>query len=143
MSKRNKVENTDELKETLEKKELIEQPEETLTEATEEPIEELIEQPEETLTEATEEVTEEATEEVLEQSAEEAKENKRFGRIVNCELLNARKEPNVNSEVIEVLRNRDQDVIEILDEVDNFYKVLVHNKKVYCMKKYIAEAIQE
>lgn len=57
------------------------------------------------------------------------------GELINCDLLNARKEPNKESEVLFVIDKKD--TIKILEELEDFYKVKVKDKEVYCMKNFI------
>ena len=59
----------------------------------------------------------------------------KVGKLSNCELLNARKEPNKDSEVLFVVGKEDK--IVILEEENDFYKVSVNNKEAYCMKNFI------
>lgn len=89
------------------------------------------------------EVEEKVTEEVQEQSTKEIKEEKiveenkkdKFGKLIDCELLNARKDPNKESEVLFVINNKNK--IKILEELSDFYKVEVNGKEAYCMKNFI------
>lgn len=77
-------------------------------------------------------------EENVDKVIDKSKENlevEKYGKLVNCELLNGRKEPDINSESLLILKKEDK--IKILEELDEFYKVLVNDKEVYCMKKYI------
>lgn len=67
-------------------------------------------------------------------SSEYTKELK-DGELINCDLLNARKEPNKDSEVLFIIDKKD--TIKILEELENFYKVEVKDKEAYCMKKFI------
>lgn len=84
----------------------------------------------------TEEVQEQPTEKVKEEIVEEKKEEKsKTGKLINCELLNARKEPNKNSEILFVINLKDR--IKILEETNDFYKVEVGKKTAYCMKEFI------
>lgn len=129
-NKNNKEEKEKIVKEEVEEKEeVIEEPVEEVTE------ENLIElETEETVQEEiNDEKVNEDTENV-EEPKEELKVEK-YGTLINCDLLNGRKEPNSNSEIILVLKK--EDTIKILEELDEFYKVLVNNKEVYCMKKFI------
>lgn len=63
----------------------------------------------------------------------------KYGTVVNCDLLNVRREPNANSNILTVI-NADQK-IKILDELDEFYRVLIddpiNSYEGYCMKKFI------
>ena len=119
-NKNNKEKEVEETK----KEEVVEEPIEEKEAVVEEPIEETVE--------------ETKKEEVVEETVEEVPEDKeiiRYGSLMNCELLNGRKEPDSNSDILLII-NKD-DVIKILEELDEFYKVLVNNKEVYCMKKFI------
>lgn len=83
-------------------------------------------------------VEEKVTEEVQEQSTKEIKEESKkdkFGKLIDCELLNARKDSNKESEVLFVINNKDK--IKILEELTDFYKVEVNGKEAYCMKNFI------
>ena len=85
-----------------------------------------------------EEIKEEVKEEVKEEIKEEIKEEvaeKKYGQVYNCELLNVRTEPNLNSEIFSILNRNDK--VEILDDILDFYKILKDGSEVYCMKKYI------
>lgn len=63
----------------------------------------------------------------------------KYGIVVNCDLLNVRREPNATSTILTVI-NADQK-IKILDELDEFYRVLIddpiNSYEGYCMKKFI------
>lgn len=92
--------------------------------------------------EVKEEIQEETTEqkqekeETIEQEKPSKKnKNSKIGMLVNCELLNAREEPNKNSKILFVINSKD--TIEILDEDDDFYKIVVNGKEAYCMKNFI------
>jgi len=76
-------------------------------------------------------VTDEPSIEAPEIKTEETK----VGKLANCELLNARKEPNKDSEVLFVIGKEDK--IVILEEENDFYKVSVNGKEAYCMKNFI------
>lgn len=56
------------------------------------------------------------------------------GVIVNCERLNVRKEPNINSEVLAILDKGT--AVTIYGEENEFYKI--SHAGEYCMKKYIS-----
>ena len=63
----------------------------------------------------------------------------KYGTVVNCDLLNVRREPNTTSNILTVI-NADQK-IKILNELDEFYRVLIddpiNSYEGYCMKKFI------
>lgn len=75
------------------------------------------------------------TDEPSVEAPEVKKEKTKVGKLVNCELLNARKEPSKDSEVLFVVSKEDK--IVILGEENDFYKVSVNNKEAYCMKNFI------
>lgn len=56
------------------------------------------------------------------------------GVVVNCERLNVRKEPNINSEVLTILDKGA--TVTIYGEENEFYKI--GHAGEYCMKKYIS-----
>lgn len=82
-----------------------------------------------------EEKDEHKTDDIISEHVNEEK----YGIVANCDLLNVRKEPNLNSEIVTVI-NKDQKV-KIIEELDEFYKVSLINEIIssdsYCMKKYI------
>ena len=57
---------------------------------------------------------------------------------VLCELLNVRKEPNINAEVVTVLPQDSIVTISDTHATEDFYKVLVGDVEGYCMKKFMA-----
>ena len=60
------------------------------------------------------------------------------GILYNCEKLYMRKEPNINSEPLEILTK--DSCIEVNmsnNNITDFYEVEVNGNKGYCMKKYI------
>lgn len=59
----------------------------------------------------------------------------KYGKLTKCKLLNVRKEPIANSEILFTVS--DNDTIEIIDEIDEFYKVKVNDKEGYCVKYFI------
>lgn len=90
--------------------------------------------------EVKEEIQEETTEQEKEEIVKEEKslkknKNLKTGMLENCELLNAREEPNKNSKILFIVNNKD--TIEILDEDNDFYKIAVNGKEAYCMKNFI------
>lgn len=109
----------------------------------EEVIEPVTEEIKEEVTEPiTEEpITEEQSEQIIEESVtDEIKEIIEpvivyNGRVDNCFKLNLRRKPNKNSEVISVL-DKGQIVV-ILDQVNDFYKVEIDGLIGFCMKSYI------
>lgn len=97
---------------------------------------------EEIIEPVTEEIKEEVTEPIIEEPiTEEIKEEiiepviVYNGRVDNCFKLNLRRKPNKNSEVISVL-DKGQIVV-ILDQVNDFYKVEIDGLIGFCMKSYI------
>ena len=98
----------------------------------------LFEKEEKDVEEVKEEVLEPSTEVVEEPVKEEVKEEvkkDKTGKLVDCELLNARKESKKDSEILFVIGLKDK--IKILDEENDFYKVEVNGKEAYCMKNFI------
>lgn len=94
----------------------------------------LFEKEEKDVEEVKEEVLEPSTE-VVEEPVEEEVKKEKTGKLVNCELLNARKESRKDSEVLFTIGPKDK--IKILDEENDFYKVEVDEKEAYCMKNFI------
>lgn len=67
-------------------------------------------------------------------------EQKYIGIVTNCEALRIRKEPNVDSEILNVIKKMSK--VNILDESDEyFYKIksIGTNTEGYCMKKFIVK----
>lgn len=58
--------------------------------------------------------------------------------IVNCDLLNVRKEPNVDAEVVTMLPKDSVVTISDVNATEYFYKVLVGETEGYCMKEFMA-----
>ena len=59
----------------------------------------------------------------------------KYGQIINCEMLNIRRKPYPNAEIIGTFKKND--IIKIIGEEREFYKVSVDNGDAYSMKKYI------
>lgn len=91
-----------------------------------------------TMEEVNEEVKEEVKEEeVKEEIKEEVKEqNNKLGKVFGTELLNVRKDPSINSDVLMVLK-KDKEVNILEESNEDFYKIIVDDKEGYCMKKFI------
>lgn len=57
--------------------------------------------------------------------------------VTDCERLNVRSNPDINSDVLKIINNGDKlDIID-LNENSEFYKILIDNVEGYCMKKFI------
>ena len=63
----------------------------------------------------------------------------KLGEVAGCEMLNVRVEPTKHAIVLQVLSFGD--VVEVIDEDGDFYKVAINNdgdkEFGYCMKQYI------
>lgn len=102
-------------------------------EVEEKTIEEL--EVEEALDKLEEEFAEE-TESIEDENIKEEKQKEvKIGELKDCDLLNVRQEPKIDSPVLLVLDKNSK--IEILEELEDFYKILVNNKEGYCVKKFI------
>lgn len=103
---------------------------------------------EETVEEQVVEAVEENTEEVVEATVEETKEEVveeaaaddeilGIGVVTDCLILNVRKQPSKDAEVLKTIDALTEVII--LKEVGDFYEVaLKTGESGYCMKKYIA-----
>lgn len=57
--------------------------------------------------------------------------------VTDCERLNVRSNPDINSDVLKIINNGDKlDIID-LNENSEFYKIIIDNIEGYCMKKFI------
>lgn len=57
--------------------------------------------------------------------------------VTDCEKLNVRANPDINSNVLRIINNGDKlDIID-LNENSEFYKILIDDVEGYCMKKFI------
>jgi hypothetical protein len=59
-----------------------------------------------------------------------------FGK-VNCKLLNVRKEPSFESEVVGVIKLDSLGLINFNESTDDFYKISFDNLEGYCAREYI------
>lgn len=60
-----------------------------------------------------------------------------FG-IVNCELLNVREEPSVESEVLTILKKNSEVMIDFDESTEDFYNICNEaGIEGYCMKQFI------
>jgi hypothetical protein len=81
-------------------------------------------------------------EDILKEEVLNIQNNKQkyIGIVTNCEALRIRKEPNVDSEILNVIKKMSK--VDILDESDEyFYKIksIGTNTEGYCMKKFIVK----
>lgn len=60
------------------------------------------------------------------------------GHIVNCEALNMRKEPSIDSQIIRVIHPDDVVSVNIDDSINEWFKVSIDNATGFCMKKYVS-----
>ena len=82
--------------------------------------------------------------EVLEKTSEvneailKAKDEVKIGVVAECETLNVRKEPSIQSEVMSLIKNLSRVEVDEKNSVGDFYKVRTESGiEGYCMKKYI------
>lgn len=118
--------------------EVREEPVETIgyvEEVSEEPVEteeivnETVEEPVET-----EEIVEETIEEVQESIEEPIVENVKIGKVLPNKL-NVRENPDKSANILEVLNRNDE--VEILEELELFYKIKINDTIGYCVKEFI------
>ena len=57
--------------------------------------------------------------------------------VTDCERLNVRSNPDINSDVLKIINNGDKLNIIDLNENSEFYKIIIDNVEGYCMKKFI------
>lgn len=106
---------------------------ETVVEETVE--EQVVEAVEENTEEDVEATVEETKEEVVEEAADD--EILGIGVVTDCLILNVRKQPSKDAEVLKTIDALTEVII--LKEVGDFYEVaLKTGESGYCMKKYIA-----
>lgn len=76
---------------------------------------------------------------VVEETVEQIEEPiAKIGRVVNCEVLNVRKEPSINASVICTVNESSEVEIDEDASTDEFYKVaLVNGVTGYCMKNFV------
>lgn len=79
----------------------------------------------------------EVDEEVVENAnGEPSKPKTRIGTVVDCKLLNVRREANAACEIL--TRIKEGDTVRILDEMNGFYKVQTNKGIIgFCMYNYI------
>jgi hypothetical protein len=118
--------------------ETVEEPvetEEIAEEVSEEPVEteeiaeETVEEPVET-----EEIAEETIEEVQENTEEPIVENIKIGKVLPNKL-NVRENPDKSANILKVLDRNDE--VEILEELELFYKIKINDTIGYCVKEFI------
>ena len=96
---------------------------------TEEIVEETIEEPAET-----EEIAEETIEEVQENTEEPIVDNIKIGKVLPNKL-NVRENPDKSANILKVLDRNDE--VEILEELELFYKIKINDTIGYCVKEFI------
>ncbi len=92
-------------------------------------VEEVSEEPVET-----EEIVEETVEEVQESIEEPIVENVKIGKVLPNKL-NVRENPDKSANILEVLNRNDE--VEILEELELFYKIKINDTIGYCVKEFI------
>lgn len=67
------------------------------------------------------------------------KNNKTFtGTVVNCKVLNVRKAPSIESDIIGVVYEGDKLKLDIVKSTNDFYRIISPNGNYgYCMKDYV------
>ena len=80
------------------------------------------------------EPTEEPTEEPKEQ---DSFENIVSGKICDCQKLNLREEPSMESNIVEVLDVNSLLLIDLASSTEEFFKVEFNGKFGYCVKKFV------
>ena len=66
---------------------------------------------------------------------EDKKVYNKTGKIINCEYLNFREEPNIDSNIATILPK--EMLVKINNEIDGFYEVIINEKTLYAMTSYI------
>ena len=111
----------------------IETVEEVNEEITE--VQETVEEPKETIIEEAEsEIGIGETEEVQENVEEPIVKDKKFGTVLPNKL-NVRENPEKSANILEVLNRNDK--VEILEELELFYKIKINDTIGYCVKEFI------
>ena len=79
----------------------------------------------------------EVDEEVVENAnGEPSKPKTVIGSVIDCKLLNVRREPNMTANIL--TRIEEGETVRILDEMNGFYKVQTNNGIIgFCMWNYI------
>lgn len=63
-----------------------------------------------------------------------------YGRVVNCDRLNVREEPDTDADVVCVIKALTEVEIDESESTDEFYKIyLSSGLEGYCMRKFIVE----
>lgn len=74
--------------------------------------------------------------EIIIGNKEELKQEVKTGRVVNCQLLNVRKRPKRDAEILRVIAK--DDVVEILNNTGEFLRVKLSDGTYgFCMSTYI------
>ena len=91
---------------------------------------------EQMINESVDEVKNEVIEEQESVVNEPVKPKTVIGSVVDCELLNVRREPNMTANIL--TRIEEGETVRILDEMKGFYKVQTNNGVIgFCMWNYI------
>ena len=61
----------------------------------------------------------------------------KLGVIVGCTMLNMRKEPSKDSDVVTILSKSDSVQVYLDESTEDFYKVRIVDKEGYCVKDFI------
>lgn len=61
----------------------------------------------------------------------------KLGVIVGCTMLNMRKEPSKDSDVVTILSKSDSVQVHLDESTEDFYKVRIVDKEGYCVKDFI------
>lgn len=87
---------------------------------------------------AIEEAVVTSDEEVVENAnGEPSKPKTRIGTVIDCKLLNVRREPNMTANIL--TRIEEGETVRILDEMKGFYKVQTNKGIIgFCMWNYIS-----
>ena len=81
-----------------------------------------------------------AIEQVFEVRSEKpARPKSRTGHITGCDLLNVRKDPDINAPIVTTINSSDSITVFDHNEASDFFKVMTPSgASGYCMKKYVA-----
>ena len=75
---------------------------------------------------------------VVEEPIAEIEEKHTTGKVVNCELLNVREQPNVNAEIVCMIKRNTEVEIDVTKSTSDFYKICIASGiEGFCMKKFI------
>ena len=75
---------------------------------------------------------------VIEEFVVETEEKPKTGKVVNCELLNVREQPNTNAEIVCMIKRNTEVEIDVTKSTSDFYKICIASGiEGFCMKKFI------